>query len=154
MFIDLLEEIDRYLCRVTTLQDLETWLLENLQRILNSGDVQAMTLANQLDADLIDLREGLLDTAGFRAFRTTMVLFVLAGFVGVALHFRGAAEFQLDLDPSIGRWDLVKKVMRVKDPPILAPGVMLQLGLMGLAYAYGNPGAAASEGGTKKERSG
>ncbi|OGA94780.1 MAG: hypothetical protein A3G27_17805 [Betaproteobacteria bacterium RIFCSPLOWO2_12_FULL_66_14] len=94
------------------------------------------------------------DTAGFRAFRTTMVLFVLAGFVGVALHFRGAAEFQLDLDPSIGRWDLVKKVMRVKDPPILAPGVMLQLGLMGLAYAYGNPGAAASEGGTKKERSG
>ena len=44
--------------------------------------------------------------------------------------------------------------MRVKDPPILAPGVMLQLGLMGLAYAYGNPGAAASEGGTKKERSG
>ena len=67
MFIDLLEEIDRYLCRVTTLQDLETWLLENLQRILNSGDVQAMTLANQLDADLIDLREGLLDTAGFRA---------------------------------------------------------------------------------------
>lgn len=67
MFIDLLERIDRYLRRVATLQDLETWLLANLQKILTSGDVQATTLANQLDADLIDLREGLLDTEAFRA---------------------------------------------------------------------------------------
>ncbi len=67
MFIDLLERIDRYLRGAATLQDLETWLLENLNRILTSGDVQAMTLANQLDADLIDLREKLLDVDAFRA---------------------------------------------------------------------------------------
>ncbi len=67
MLIDLLETIDRYLHGVATLQDLETWLLSNLQQILTAGDVQAMALANQLDADLIDLREGLLDTEAFRA---------------------------------------------------------------------------------------
>ena len=73
-----------------------------------------------------------------RAFRIIMVLFIIAGFVGLVLHFRGAVEFQLETDPTMGRWELVKKVMRVKAPPVLAPGVMLQLGLIGLAYALPN----------------
>jgi len=75
------------------------------------------------------------DAASLRAFRTVMVLFVISSFVGLVLHLRGAVQFQLETDPTIGRWDLVKKVMRVKAPPVLAPGVMLQLGLLGLAYA-------------------
>jgi hypothetical protein len=33
-------------------------------------------------------------------------------------------------------WELVEKVMRAKAPPVLAPGMMLQFGLLGLAYAY------------------
>jgi len=33
-------------------------------------------------------------------------------------------------------WELVQKVMRAKAPPVLAPGMMLQFGLLGLAYAY------------------
>jgi len=73
--------------------------------------------------------------ASLRAFRIVMMLFIIAGFVGLILHFRGAAEFQLETDPTLGKWELVKKVMRVKAPPVLAPGVMLQLGLIGLAYA-------------------
>jgi len=64
------------------------------------------------------------------------VLFLVAGLAGVALHFDGAAEFQREIDPAIGAWDLVKKVMRAKAPPVLAPGVMLQLGLIGLIYTY------------------
>ena len=83
------------------------------------------------------------DAASFRAVQGMMVLCVLAGFAGVALHFDGAAEFQREIDPSIGRWELVTKVMRAKDPPVLAPGVMLQLGLLGLAFTYGNRQAAA-----------
>jgi hypothetical protein len=70
-----------------------------------------------------------------RAFRIVMVLFIIAGFAGLVLHFRGAVEFQLETDPAMGKWELVKKVMRVKAPPVLAPGVMLQLGLIGLTYA-------------------
>jgi hypothetical protein len=61
---------------------------------------------------------------------------VLAGFVGVAAHFHGSAEYQLELDPDMSTWDLVEKVMRAKAPPVLAPGMMLQLGLLGLAYVY------------------
>ena len=75
------------------------------------------------------------DAGSLRAMRILMVLFVLAGFIGLALHFRGAAAFQRETDPAIGTWDLVKKVMRAKAPPVLAPGVMLQLGLIGWAYA-------------------
>jgi hypothetical protein len=74
--------------------------------------------------------------ASVRALQVTMLLFVVSSGVGLALHFRGAAKFQLEIDPTMPRSVLIKKVMRAKDPPVLAPGVMLQLGLIGLAYAY------------------
>jgi hypothetical protein len=75
--------------------------------------------------------------AGSRfAFVAVMALFVLAGFAGFAAHFIGSAEFQLELDPSMSTWTLVEKVLRAKAPPLLAPGMMLQLGLLGLAYIY------------------
>jgi NO-binding membrane sensor protein with MHYT domain len=76
------------------------------------------------------------DTRSRRTLQALMVLFLLAGFAGLALHFRGAAEFQLETNPDIGKWELVKKVMRAKAPPVLAPGVMLQLGLIGLALTF------------------
>ena len=65
-----------------------------------------------------------------------MVLFVLAGFAGFVAHFHGSAEFQLDLDPRMTTWELLEKVMRAKAPPLLAPGMMMQLGLLGLAYVF------------------
>ncbi|MEO8260602.1 MAG: hypothetical protein ABI868_24875 [Acidobacteriota bacterium] len=74
------------------------------------------------------------DVRSLRAIQVLMVLFLAAGGVGVALHFSGAAEFQREIDPAIGAWELVKKVLRAKAPPVLAPGVMLQLGLIGLIY--------------------
>jgi uncharacterized membrane protein len=76
------------------------------------------------------------DAASLRAVEIIMALFVVAGFVGIAAHFRGSAEFQLDLNPSMTAWELVEKVMRAKAPPLLAPGMMLQMGLLGLAYVY------------------
>jgi len=75
------------------------------------------------------------DFGSRRTLQVLMVLFLAAGVLGVALHFAGAAGFQREIDPAIGSWDLVKKVMRAKAPPLLAPGVMLQLGLIGLVYA-------------------
>ena len=76
------------------------------------------------------------DTGSRRTLQTLMVFFLLAGFAGVALHFRGAAEFQLETNPDIGKWEMVQKVMRAKAPPVLAPGVMLQLGLIGLVLTF------------------
>ena len=85
------------------------------------------------------------DAASLRALRLIMVLFLVAGSAGLALHFRGAAEFQLEIDPAMGTWDLVKRVMRAKAPPVLAPGMMLHLGLIGLAYAFSNTRDKRSE---------
>jgi hypothetical protein len=76
------------------------------------------------------------DTASLHALQVVMALFVLAGFIGVAAHFHGSVEFQLDLNPEMSTWELVEKVLRAKAPPVLAPGMMLQFGLLGLAYAY------------------
>ena len=79
-----------------------------------------------------------------RALQGVMTLFLLAGVLGVGLHFRGAAEFQLEIDRSQDGWTLVKKVMRAKAPPVLAPGVMMQLGLIGLIYSYRHPAVTGS----------
>jgi uncharacterized membrane protein len=76
------------------------------------------------------------DTASRRAMQVVMGLFVLAGFVGFAAHFLGSAEFQLELNPAMSTWELLEKVLRAKAPPLLAPGMMLQLGLLGLAYVF------------------
>ena len=85
------------------------------------------------------------DATSLRALRIIMVLFLVAGLAGLGLHFRGAAEFQLEIDPAMGTWELVKRVMRAKAPPVLAPGMMLQLGLIGLAYALSNTRDKRSE---------
>jgi hypothetical protein len=65
-----------------------------------------------------------------------MGLCVMAGLAGVAFHFQGAAEFQLEIDPSQPGWDLFTKAIHAKAPPVLAPGLMIQLGLIGLVYSY------------------
>ncbi len=74
--------------------------------------------------------------ASRRATQIVMALFVLAGFVGFAAHFQGSAEYQLELNPDMSNWELLEKVLRAKAPPLLAPGMMLQLGLLGLAYVF------------------
>lgn len=62
----LLNYIDRFLLLRCTVRDLETWLLSHLQQILDSGDTKAVEVANKVDADLIELGEGLIDEAVFR----------------------------------------------------------------------------------------
>jgi hypothetical protein len=74
--------------------------------------------------------------ATVRALQLTMGAFVVAGLVGIGAHLNGAAEFQLEMDPSQPRWNVFMKALRAQAPPALAPGVMLQMGLLGLIYAY------------------
>ena len=83
--------------------------------------------------------------ASLRTLQTIMALFLVAGCIGLVLHFRGAAEFQLEIDPAMGKWALVKKVMQAKVPPVLAPGIMLQLGLLGLTYSLTETGDRRSD---------
>jgi hypothetical protein len=74
--------------------------------------------------------------ASLRTMQILMVLYVLAGFAGFVAHFVGSAEYQLELDPDMSTMDMLEKILHAKAPPLLAPGMMLQLGLLGLAYVY------------------
>jgi hypothetical protein len=74
--------------------------------------------------------------ASRRTMQIVMALFVLAGFAGFVAHFHGSAEYQLELNPDMSNLELLEKILRAKAPPLLAPGMMLQLGLLGLAYVF------------------
>jgi hypothetical protein len=70
-----------------------------------------------------------------RALRALMILFVLSGLLGVFLHYRGNAEFELEQNPRATRWALFRDAM-MGATPALAPGVMIEIGLLGLLYAF------------------
>lgn len=70
------------------------------------------------------------------SIQLVMVLIVGAGLLGVYFHFNGSREFQLEMDPQMRGTTLVWHVLRAKSPPTLAPGSMVQLGILGLGYAY------------------
>lgn len=74
-----------------------------------------------------------------RLLQAVMMLFVISGFVGVWFHFRATTEFQLEMDSSLRGWALFRKAIVAKAPPALAPGAMIQLGLIGLAYTFRHP---------------
>ena len=83
--------------------------------------------------------------AALRALQAAMALCIVAGAIGVILHYLGNLEFQLEMDPSQSHWSLFTKAMHAKVPPALAPGVMAQLGLLGLLYTFRHPGLRRSE---------
>ena len=73
-----------------------------------------------------------------RALQLVMVVFVLAGLVGTIQHFRGNIEHERESDPSVSGADLYKRAM-MGSTPALAPGAMIQLGLLGLLLTYKHP---------------
>ena len=77
--------------------------------------------------------------ASTRAIQGAMIAFIAAGFAGFYFHYQGSAEFKLESNPSLAGWRLFWEAIRAKAPPALAPGVMIQLGLIGLAYTYRHP---------------
>lgn len=75
--------------------------------------------------------------ASRRAFQLVMVVFVLSGALGTWLHYDGRVEFRQELDPSLTGWSLFRSAMTGSStPPVLAPGVMIQMGFLGLICAY------------------
>jgi hypothetical protein len=80
-----------------------------------------------------------------RAIRWIMVGFLAGGLAGIYFHYQGSAEFKLESNPSLNGWALVWAAIRAKTPPLLAPGAMIQLGLLGLAYTYRHPALISRE---------
>jgi hypothetical protein len=75
------------------------------------------------------------------AFRVTMALCLLAGLAGVVLHAKGNLDWALERDDTLHGWSLIWKILRGATP-LLAPGAMAQLGLLGLVFAYRHPAVA------------
>jgi uncharacterized membrane protein len=90
---------------------------------------------------------------GIQTFQVVMLLFIVAGLLGLYFHVRGNVEFELEQDPSAHGLDLLWRSLS-GGVPTLAPGAMVQLGLLGLVFAYRHPllriGAASI---TAQERS-
>jgi|SoiMethySBSTD1v2_1073268.scaffolds.fasta_scaffold29964_2 hypothetical protein len=70
-----------------------------------------------------------------RAFQLVLSLFVFSGVAGVLLHYKGNAEFELELNPDLSGISLFSESMRGATPA-LAPGTMILLGALGFGYAY------------------
>jgi hypothetical protein len=81
-----------------------------------------------------------------------MGFFLIAGLAGFALHYQANMEFRLETNPSLSSWSLVWAVLSGKTPPVLAPGAMIQLGLLGLVYTYKHPALVTMK--SKKEGAG
>jgi len=67
-----------------------------------------------------------------------MLLLIIAGPVGIYLHISGNYEMEREFDPSLLGLDLWVEVIR-GEAPSLAPGTLVQFGLLGLLYAYRHP---------------
>src|SRR5262245_10123581 len=80
-----------------------------------------------------------------------MALCVVGGLVGVGLHYRGNLEFELEMYPEMSGTELIRKVA-TGATPVLAPGTMTLLGVIGLLHTYRHP-ALGERAGVLEERS-
>jgi hypothetical protein len=83
--------------------------------------------------------------ASVRALQVLMVVFIGAGVLGVGLHFDGNVEFERELHPTEEGFEFLRKTV-AGATPVLAPGSMVLLGLVGLAHSYRHPCLADADG--------
>jgi hypothetical protein len=66
-------------------------------------------------------------------FRGLMLLFMVSGVVGFALHYNGNMAFELEMYPAMRGGELLWETLKGATP-VLAPGTMVATGLLGWAY--------------------
>ena len=84
--------------------------------------------------------------ASVRVLQVLMFAFIALGVAGVGLHYDGNVAFERELHPDERGWTFARKTL-AGATPVLAPGSMVLLGLVGLAHAYHHPrrGLSCSE---------
>ena len=114
---------------------LELWLLAHTEDIYQLIPLW-LAGAAMVASVLVALRPS---PGTIRLFQAVMVLFLLSGVIGMVLHFQVNIEFQQEMDAALSGLALYQKAILAKSPPALAPGAMIQLGLIGLAYTFRHP---------------
>ena len=82
--------------------------------------------------------------ATLRALQGLMLLFVVAGALGVQQHYTGNAEFELEMYPSRAGFELFWESL-LGATPALAPASLSWLGLIGLAYTFRHPASGRED---------
>ena len=80
-----------------------------------------------------------------RLFQVTVALMMAAGAAGLWLHWQANQEFEREVSPSLTGAAFVWKALRGASPPSAAPGTLIHLGLLGLAYAWRHPALTKGE---------
>ncbi len=70
-----------------------------------------------------------------QGFQLLMAVIIVVGGIGLYFHYRGNVEFALETYPEMRGTELVWEAL-TGATPTLAPGAMMQLGLLGLALTY------------------
>ncbi len=73
-----------------------------------------------------------------RTLQLTMTMFVATGCLGLFQHYRGNEEFELEMRPSLSGLELLREAA-TGATPLLAPGLLAHLGLLGLMITYKHP---------------
>lgn len=112
----------------------ELVLIEHYESWQQAIPLAALGLGFLLGA-VVAVRPG---RAAVRSFQALMGAFVAAGLAGLYLHYIGNLEFELERDAGLRGTALVWEALRGATPA-LAPGAMIQLGLLGLVFAFRHP---------------
>ena len=74
-------------------------------------------------------------TAAVKGLSSAMVLFIVSGAVGTFLHYKGNVSYEQDSNPGISGRELYIAAVQ-GSTPTLAPGAMVQLGVLGLILTF------------------
>ena len=75
-----------------------------------------------------------------RLIRLIMCAYIVCGVVGVGLHYYGNVEFERELHPKDAGLMFLRHTI-AGATPVLAPGSMVLLGLLGIAHTFRHPAA-------------
>ncbi len=78
------------------------------------------------------------NTPSIVVFRVAMYLFLVFGIDGMLAHYHSAVQAALKARPALAGWTLLHAAISGKIP-LLAPGMMIQIGLLGLVYTFRHP---------------
>ena len=76
--------------------------------------------------------------ASVRMLQILMAVFLLSGALGVVFHYQGNVEFELEMYPTMAGAELFRATM-TGATPVLAPGTLVLLGMVGFACTYRHP---------------